>query len=208
MSTLRNPVGPKDRKVYIRRRLFVLLGLLALIAVVVLIVVKPGSSGGARGAGEVSVPGDIAASEEQPDEEEDADEPPACSAGQLAVTPMTDAQSYAEGVQPQLSLSVENTGDAACSTDLGTAGMQFAISSGDDEVWRASDCMEEPDHRNVILEPGQPLETEPLTWNRERSSPDTCGITREPVTAGGASYHLRVAVGEVQGAGTAQFLLY
>lgn len=212
MSTLKDPVGPKDRKVYVRRRLLVLLVLLAVIAVVVLIIVRPGSSGGVADANQVEVPKDLVESS-APDggDDEDGegdDEIAACAAGQLEVTPATDKGDYAAGESPQLSLAVENTGEAACSADLGSANLQFVIASGDDEVWRSADCQENPEHLAVILEPSTPLETEAISWDRTRSSAETCDISRDPVAAGGASYHLRTTAAGVQGTGTAQFLLY
>ncbi|WP_336651992.1 MULTISPECIES: hypothetical protein [unclassified Leucobacter] len=206
MSTLRNPVGPKDRKVYVRRRILVLAGLLAVIAVVVLVFVKPGASGSAQSAREVEVPSDLAAADAK---KAAADgETPVCNEGQLQVTPVTDKTDYAGGELPHFSLTVQNTGEEACSADLGTAGMEFAVTSGDDEVWRSVDCQQNPEHLAVIIAPGESLETEPVAWDRTRSSPETCEITRDPVAAGGASYHLRVAAAGAQGTGTAQFLLY
>ncbi|QBE48362.1 hypothetical protein [Leucobacter triazinivorans] len=209
MSTLRDPVGPKSRRVYMRRRLLVLAGLLAVVAVIVLVILKPGSSDGVTDARDVEVPSDLAtASQAEPEAESASDVPPACATGQLRVTPLTDATDYAAGESPLLSLSVENVGDEACSADLGTAGMEFVVSSGDDQVWRSADCQEDPEHLAVILEPGEPLESEGIPWDRTRSSPETCDITRDPVGAGGASYHLRASAAGVQGTGTAQFLLY
>lgn len=204
-------MGPKDRKVYVRRRLMVLMVLLAVIAVVVLIIVRPGSSGGVVDANQVEVPKDLV---ESPAPESDGpdgagdDAVASCSAGQFTVTPATDKGDYAAGELPQLSLSVENTGEEPCSADLGSANLQFVIVSGDDEVWRSADCQENAEHLAVILEPGTPLETEAIPWDRTRSSSETCDISRDPVAAGGASYHLRTAAAGTQGTGTAQFLLY
>ena len=211
MAGWREPVGPKDKSVYVRRRLLVLLGLLAVIAAVVLIILKPGSSGGAASSREVQVPEDLVAAEQADaakDSAKDSAEVPECGAGQLAVTPVTDRESYAAGELPQLALSVENTADAPCAADLGTAGLTFEITSGSDQVWRSADCQTDADHRPVILEPGTPLTTEDLPWDRTRSDPETCGIEREAVAAGGASYHLHVSAAGVPGKGTAQFLLY
>lgn len=208
MSTLRNPVGPKDRKVYVRRRLLVLTALIALATVIALIILKPGSSGGADNSKNVSVPADIAADSSQSDDKKTDEEPIAvCSAGQLTVTPLTDETSYAAGQNPMLTLTIENTGDEPCSADLGTAAMQFEIASGSDQVWRSADCQQNPENLAVTLEAGQKLETEPLEWDRTRSSAETCDITRDPVPAGGASYHLKVGAAGVTGTGTAQFLL-
>ncbi|MBL3700661.1 hypothetical protein [Leucobacter luti] len=209
MSTLRDPVGPKDRKVYIRRRLLVLAGLLAVIAVIVLVIVKPGQ-GGPRDAQQVEVPSDLKSDTEATADEAatDADGVPACAAGQLTVTPVSDKTDYAAGELPQLAMTIENTGADPCSADLGTAGMQFVVSSGDDEVWRSVDCQQDPEALAVILDPGKALATESVAWDRTRSSPETCDITRDPVSADGASYHLRVTAAGVDGSGTAQFILY
>lgn len=203
MGALRNPIGPKSRGVYLRRRILVLAGLVAVIAVVVLVFLKPGSSGSARDASQVEVPSDL------PREETVADgEVAACADGQLTVVPATDKTDYVEGEEPQLSLVVENTGTEACSADLGTAGMTFTITSGEDQIWRSTDCQENPESLAVILDPGKPLTSEALPWVRERSDPSTCGVEREKVPAGGASYHLTATVGGVSSVETAQFLLF
>lgn len=207
MSTLRDPVGPKDRKVYIRRRIAVLAALLGIVAAVVLIVVKPGSRSAPETVPNVSMPSDLDA-EEHAAAEQQAGEIPACKNGQLEVIPVTDKESYAEGENPALSMTIENTGDDECSADLGTAGMQFEISSGSDQVWRSVDCQENPENLAVALKPGQKLETESIMWDRTRSSPQTCDISRDPVAAGGASYHLHVTAAGVKGTGSAQFQLY
>lgn len=207
MSNWKQPVGPERKAVYMRRRLLVLGGLIVLIGIIALVIWRPGSSGGAAAAPEVEVPDEIVAAEKTKTETPAGEVAP-CAAGELTVTPITDRESYAGGELPQLSLSVENIGDAACLAELGTAGMSFKITSGSDEVWRSIDCQVSPDKRTVILEPKTPLSTEPIAWDRTRSSPETCEIGRDAVVAGGATYHLHVAVAGVQGTGTAPFLLY
>lgn len=197
---------------YRRRRILVFGGLLALAAVIVLVfVVRPGAAGQGDPSDPrtVTVPEDLASVEEHSGESPaSGEEPPECGAGQLEVLPSTDRESYARGEEPLLSLRVTNLGETACAADLGTAGLTFEVSSGEDEVWRSVDCQRGADRRLVILEPGSPLDTETITWDRTRSSPDTCGISREPVAADGATYHLRVAAAGVPGTGTAPFLLY
>jgi len=204
MSTFLNPVGPKKKSVYIRRRLFVLIGLLVVVGAVVLVIVKPGSTGGAAEAPEVLLPDEVLAGEHQ----DNPSSIPNCGAGELRITPVTDENSYAAGEQPKLSMRIENIGDAQCQAQLGTGGMIFRITSGPDEVWRSTDCQVNPDQRAVILEPDTPLSTEPIVWDRTRSSAKTCDVPRDPVVAGGATYHLQVSVVGVQGEGTAPFLLY
>lgn len=205
-SALRNPVGPADRSVYMRRRLIVLLGFLALVAAIVLIVVQPGSTERPSSSQEVEVPDDLV--ETPAADAEGEEETPACEPTNLEVTPVADQASYGPGETPELSLTVENTGDAACIADLGTAGMTFSVASGSDEVWKSVDCQTSSDSLPVILEAGEVLESETVTWDRTRSSSETCDITRDPVVAGGASYHLSVTAGGAESRSTAQFLLY
>lgn len=212
MANWRDPVGPKGKSVYVRRRILVLLGLVAIAAAIVLIVLKPGSTGGAATNAKIDVPEGLAGSAQPADagqgDKKKSDEPAQCDADQLEVTAITDRESYAVGEKPELSLSVKNTGEKKCAADLGTAGMVFSVTSGSDQVWLSTDCQKSPDHRAVLLEPGKKLTTEPVVWDRTRSSRKTCDIDREPVAAGGASYHLGAAVAGVESRDTVQFLLY
>jgi hypothetical protein len=205
VSSLKTPVGPERKSVYLRRRLFVLAGLLAIVAFVVLVILKPGSSGSAASAPEVVLPAEVVVGEKV---EEPTGELPGCPPGQLEVTPVVNLDSYATNELPQLSMRIENTGETACHAELGTAGMSFKITSGSDEVWRSTDCQVKPDSRMIILEPATPLETEPLEWDRTRSSTETCEIARDQVGADGATYHLHAAAAGVQSGSTATFLLY
>ncbi len=207
MSGWKEPIGAKGKSVYLRRRIFVLLGVIAVAAAIVLVIFKPGSSGGAASSPDVDIPDDLVAAEQAKSGADNADVP-VCGDGQILVIPLTDRESYAAGELPQLSLSVENVGEEPCTADLGTAGMAFEVTSGADSVWRSADCQKNADHRAVILKPNEPLTTEAVPWDRTRSSPESCDISRDAVTAGGASYHLHVAAAGVDGDGSVQFLLY
>ena len=185
MNTLRDPVGPESKGVYLRRRLLVLGGLLAIIVFVVLVIVKPGSSGGAASAPEVQVPDEIVAADKLQNDQPKAGESAPCPAGEISVTPIVDRDSYASGELPLPSLRVENPGAKKCEAQLGTAGLSFILPSGSEQVWRSRACKINADTRAVSLDPGKPLETEPIQWDRTRSSPESCEIARDPVTAEG-----------------------
>lgn len=207
MNVLNDPVGPERKGVYIRRRLFVVAGVLAAVTVVVLIILKPGSSGGAATAPEVELPSDVVAAD-APEKTVKEGETVSCEVSDLEVTPITSATSYAPGEQPQLSLSVENISDKTCAADLGTATMVFKVSSGADEVWRSTDCQKDAKNQPVKLEAGQKLTTETIAWDRTRSSTETCEVPRDEVVAEGSTYHLSVSIAGAPGKGTAPFLIY
>jgi hypothetical protein len=200
MSTFRNPVGPQAPAVYWRRRLLVALGLVAVIVVIVLIIVKPGSgtpTGGASGSN--PTPTNTVAT--------DPDDVAECDPAKVTVEAVTNAVAYDPGVNPELQLVLKSTATAPCTIPAGSDVQVFTITSGDEVIWKSTDCQVDPQEQVQLLNPGVPVSSASLTWDRTRSSPDTCEQTREPVTAGGASYHLAVSVGDIESATTKQFIL-
>jgi hypothetical protein len=91
---------------------------------------------------------------------------------------------------------------------VGTDLQKYEITSGAETYWRSTDCQSEQTPQTIVLEPGVKQTTTPIPWDRTRSDPATCTADRSPVTAGGASYHLKVSLGELKPEKTAQFLLY
>jgi hypothetical protein len=208
MSTIKNPVGPQPPSVYWRRRLLLLVVLVAVVIVVVLIIVRPGSGGtktptGTQTSGQPAVnpsPGFTAGT---------GTSATACDSSVITITAVTDASSYAAGVQPQLSMTITNNGSSACTLDVGTDAQVYTITSGSDLIWNSSDCQTNKAALKQVLEPGasKALSTTPFAWDRTRSSTTTCTVNRPAVTAGGASYHLNVKLGSITAKGTKQFLL-
>ena len=205
MSTTKPPVGPQARSVYRRRRLVVGLGFVAVLAIILLIFFRPGA--GDDGAASDPKPAGTA----DPAATAPADDaaPTACDPAVVSVEAITDQGSYDPGDEPELSLSVTNTGATACDLNAGTTTQVFTITSGADVYWTSTDCQTEPADAQVTLEPGVAVSTKtPVVWDRTRSSPETCEITdREAVPGDGASYYLSVSVGGVASASPTQFLL-
>ena len=201
MSTIKNPVGPQPPSVYWRRRLLLLLVLVAVIVVIVLIIVRPGSGT------PTSHPSGSNSASHTPSAASSGSSSAACDPSVITLTPITDAASYAAGVQPQLSMSITNSGASACTFDVGTDAQVYLITSGSDQIWSSKDCQTAPAANKQVLEPGKTLSTTPFAWDRTRSSTTTCTGNRPEVTAGGASYHLAVQVGAAKSTGTKQFVL-
>jgi hypothetical protein len=208
MSTLRNPVGPQPPVVYWRRRLLVLLGILAVVVVVILIVSRPGSGSGSPSPSSSSSANPSDNPTDEPTDEEAAGDPTElCDPSVIVLEPITDADSYPAGVQPMLSMSITNTGAAACTFDVGTGAQLYSIVSGADPIWNSKDCQQAPTSTPQILEPGKTLSTTPFPWDRTRSSASTCTSERPAVVAGGATYRLSVSLGEAESAGDKPFIL-
>lgn len=189
-----------------------LLVLLAVIAAVVLIIIRPGASQGEE-AGD-GKPAATADATQEPDPTTIPTEPTAadgdpCAPEQIVVEPITDRSSYDAGQQPQLSVTIENTGKNVCVLNAGTKAQVFTITSGDDVYWVSTDCQVDAIDAEVSLKPGTPISSSsPISWDRTRSSTETCEGPRESVPAGGASYYLAVSIDGFESAAQKQFLLY
>jgi hypothetical protein len=237
MSSLRHPVGPEKPTVYWRRRALVFGVVLLVVLVIVLIVVGRGSgaplaapsgspsaaaaapeasSGAASAAPESGTSSGAASSGAVPSSSPSAaptakgsaaKDGAACSAGQVQLVPVLDKSTYAPTQDPEIAMRITNTGSSSCHLDLGSAQQVLTISSGAEQYWSSKDCQTGGTHQDVTLTAGQALTTPAITWDRTRSSTSTCDSARPAVTAGGASYHLQVAVGSLKSAKSAQFVL-
>ncbi|MCI0159450.1 hypothetical protein KNO15_22350 [Leifsonia shinshuensis] len=210
MSTFKHPVGPQPSSVYWRRRLIVLIGLVAVIVVIVLIVVRPGSSSGEPAKAPVSTNSSSpapAAATSIPTSSASASGQE-CKPADVKVEAVTDAAQYAAGQLPQLSVALTNTGSVACVIDAGTSQQVFTITSGSEVYWKSTDCQASKVDAQVLLQPGKTISSQaPITWDRTRSDPATCQAQRQQVPAAGASYHLQVSVAGITSATTKQFIL-
>jgi len=200
MSTIRNPVGPQPPAVYWKRRAIVLIGLVAVIVVILLIVFRP--------QGEAPKPTNTASNPPASSSATDDETPAACSPEQVSLAAVTDKDSYDAGQTPMISMTITNIGPAACTINAGTAAQEYIIASGSEQYWSSRDCQADPSDAEVTLEPGVAKSTNPFAWDRTRSSTTTCEGERPAVSAGGASYHLTVKLGDLASAETKQFLLF
>lgn len=221
MSSNRTTQGRLPASVYRRRRAMVLLGLVAVIIAIVLVIVRPGVSQGDEvaqttpaSAPPTNAPAatDVPAASTEPEPTPSAPaavDGAACIDAQITVEAVTDGTVYAADEQPNLSVTITNTGTNSCVIDVGTAAQVFTVKSGNEVYWTSTDCQVDPVAAEVTLEPGQVVSSsEPLVWDRTRSSADTCEGERTAVPGGGASYHLSVAVDGFESESTKQFLLY
>ena len=182
------------------------LGLLAVIIIIVLIIVKPGAGAtGTPNPGSTDKPAASGSPSPAAVAPGDAVE---CDPAKVTVEPTTDATSYEAGVSPVLSFTLKSLMTTPCELAVGTDVQQFTVTSGDELIWDSKDCQTDSTPATTVLMPGVPKAGPPITWDRTRSSTDTCDAAREPVVAEGASYHLDVVVGTLTSTDSRQFLLY
>ncbi|KAA9106632.1 hypothetical protein F6B43_15460 [Microbacterium rhizomatis] len=139
-----------------------------------------------------------------------ATEAVACTAGDVTVEALADHDTYASDQNPQLSIKLTNKSAKDCTINVGTSAQVFTITSGSDTWWRSTDCQNQPSDMVVLLTAGQSVTSAtPLTWDRTRSSVDSCDSPdRSRAPGGGASYHLAVSIGGIPATQTASFMLY
>ncbi len=214
MSTFRNPVGPQSRGVYWRRRLVVLLGVVAVIVLVVFLVSRPGSGEASSGIPNPSASptqDTESAAEPEPEPSVPPEDQPVegadCDPANVVVEAITDKASYAPGEQPQLSFSITNTSVVSCTYNVGTTQQLFTVTSGADQYWSSEDCETGAVDAPILLEPNRAQSSEPIPWDRTRSSADTCDSDRAAAPGGGATFSLNVTVGAASPAVPTSFLL-
>ena len=133
----------------------------------------------------------------------------ACEKGDVEVTAVTDAEAYAAGQLPKLSIKLTSTSAADCTLNVGSSTQKYTVSSGSDVWWRSTDCQTDPSDMIVTLKAGTSVSSAaPVVWDRTRSSVDTCGEKhRARAPGGGASYHVAVSIGGFDSVGSRQIIL-
>ena len=211
--------------VYRRRRIVIFGGLIVLIAAIAagiwLVVDQPWAGAGAeptpKPTSTAESPAPTETSTATPTDTPTADPTPdpaqtavPCQASDVTVEAVTDADTYAAGVLPQLSISLTNAGDTDCTIDVGSTTQAFTVSSGSDTWWRSTDCQESPSSMVVTLAAGQNVTSAtPVQWDRTRSDVATCDQENRPrAPGGGASYHVAVSIGGFESVESRQILLY
>ena len=181
------------------------LGIIAVAIIIILIVVRPGA--GAPGAATNTSPAPTNSSA-PPADSSNAAAGVECDPAKVTVEAATDATSYDAGVNPALSFTLKSLMTEPCTIAVGTDVQEYKVTSGDELIWTSKDCQTDNTPATIVLTPGVPKGGPTVTWDRTRSSTDTCDVARDPVVAEGASYHLTVVVGELTSTNTRQFLLY
>ncbi|MGM7680461.1 hypothetical protein [Microbacterium sp. A94] len=225
----------RTRTIYRRRRLAVLSGLILLIAALAvgtwLVIAQPWADAATTEPTATSTPTpsvsknpvlDAAESPStepstdpgtEPSTEPTAEETPGiapCQARDVTVEAVTNADTYASGVSPELSILLTNTSAADCTLDVGSSTQIFTVTSGADVWWDSRHCQANPSSMVVTLAAGQSVPSaSAVVWDRTRSDVGTCEQENRPrAPAGGSSYHLAVSIGGFSSTVTRQFLLY
>lgn len=165
-----SPVGPEPPGVYWVRRAAVIVVALTLIVSLWWLLVGRGSSSPETTA--TSSTSDGSATEEIAVVEEAvapvSTEPVDCLDSAIVVSATTDSSTYRIGLEPVLSLVIENIGDVACLRDVGAKANELEIKSGGYHVWSSDDCSASQRSKIATLEPGDKVASS-ISWDGKLS---------------------------------------
>lgn len=191
-----NPVGPLPAATYWRRRAVLLIGLL-----VVLLVLRSCASGGSSPKKSAATPKPSVTRSAAPTATTKPTTPPTkapttvlCPDTALTVTATTDADTYALGATPKITLSVKNSSAAGCRRDLGAGAVELLVYSGEDRIWSSDDCNPSKAVSVVTLQPGG-SQAVVKTWPGKRSKP---GCTGSQAAAAVGTYKVVARVGALR----------
>lgn len=202
------PVGPLPAAIYWRRRAAVLLAVLLVAALVAVPLGNAGDDGPAgdatgdrtadpsAGANETSAEAtsDAAAADPTAPAGPDPSTVAPCPDDALEVTASSDAADHPVGARVRLTLTVRNTGAAACRRALGQGAVELIVTSGEDRIWSSDDCAPGGPQDEVVLEPGA-TRTARATWPTTRSAP---GCPPDQPAAQPGTYQVSARVGELR----------
>ena len=159
------PVGPLGPRVYWTRRL-VLLGVLAVLVAAVAIACSGGGSKPRRTASPIPSPSPHATSSGSNGR---------CGNGDLEVVASTDADKYAPGTLPRLTVTIRTRGAGSCVLVESPSARTWTIVSGTDQIWSTAGCQSGHIASRTVLKPGAAIH-HTIVWNRHRST-QKCAVS-------------------------------
>ncbi len=164
MSSVVHPVGEKPARVYWVRR-----GLVVLLVLAVLVAVLFGGKAALGFLGGLGSGATAAVTPPAPTSTSTADGPTACGPSDLQLAVTTSAAGYPAGANPELTISVLNSGSRSCTFDASAANREVVVTSGTDRIWSSKDCQGKISENLLLLAAGATA-PETVTWDRTRSA--------------------------------------
>lgn len=183
------PVGPEGPQVYWKRRALVV-GIALLVLLILFLIFRPKGGDEEQNSAPVSPSPSPSVTPVSPSPSvsgsPSGSPTPAsrtCPDTDIQVTVTPDRQAYPADAEPEIALSIVNTGSFACQRDVGAGANEIVISSGGVQVWSSDDCNSSNEADLQTLEPGTPM-VATVPWPRTESA-SGCS-TDSPTVAAGA----------------------
>ncbi len=126
--------------------------------------------------------------------------PQPCPDATTAIAAAPGRTEYRVGAKPVFTLSVTNTGPAACTRDLDARLQELLVfaADGTTRLWSSNDCYPGDSVDVRVLQPAETVSFR-VTWAGRSSSPG-CAVKRETIQAG--DYYVVAKLGPLAGAPT------
>ncbi|GAA2607076.1 hypothetical protein SMC26_18165 [Actinomadura fulvescens] len=125
-----------------------------------------------------------------PEGSEDGD---ACEPEAVVINLTATRETFGKDEAPQFQVTAVNTGEHACTFDVGSKSLDVRVTSGGDRVWSMSACEQGSGSSIQMLRRGIPYVTT-VTWDRKAGD---CRGRRQPVRPG--TYAADVKAGKLKG---------
>lgn len=107
----------------------------------------------------------------------------ACQPGNITVTAVPGSASMASGSGTSLTLSVANSGAAACTREVGSGANEIQVLSAGKVVWSSDDCNPSQATKEVEIAPGTPW-TATVSWDGRGSAAGCASAAATALPAG------------------------
>jgi hypothetical protein len=185
VSSVLKPVGPEDPQIYWRRR--ALVGGIVIVGLLLFWLVFLKGDPGPEPPPSTPPPIPTAANSPSPEQSSQTSVPSAsaspaaaggtCADSDITVVAEPVASSFAAGTDPQITMTIQNTGTAACERNIGGDANSIEISSGGVRVWSSDDCGDPGTQDIQNLEPGK-MASVTVTWPRTISA-EGCPVPQD-----------------------------
>ncbi|MDT0269563.1 hypothetical protein RM844_25090 [Streptomyces sp. DSM 44915] len=109
---------------------------------------------------------------------------PDCAPAEVTLSLRSDANDYAPGQEPELRLTAQNSGSAACGLDFGHQALTMTLADAEDnEVWSSADCPATPATARTAVPAGGTAD-HTVSWDLRHSVAD-CDAGRGAAAAPG-----------------------
>lgn len=193
-----HPVGPLPASVYWRRRVVLLV---LLVAGLLLLRSCVGGSEAPRRTGTTASPKPTtstrAGTTPSPTRSPVRTGPVTCADSVLRLAVTSDLRTYPQGTSPRFTVRVTNTSGTSCRRDLGGKQVELRVYSGEDRIWSSDDCGDTDGRLLQTIGARSYLETV-MTWPGTRSRPGCAG---ERPKAQPGTYFVRLRVGTLTTSG-------
>ncbi|MFT4186223.1 MAG: hypothetical protein QM613_03215 [Micrococcaceae bacterium] len=127
-----------------------------------------------------------------------------CNSDDIKVSAATDRDVYSAGMEPKLTMNIENKGKKSCMLNVGTSQQTFIIKKkGGQQIWSSKDCQDGATNTELLIGNGK-SDSAIMDWARVLSA---AGCKEPDGMPQPGEYELVVQLGTIPKSDPAEFIL-